>query len=414
MDSITLTYCLIIRYNHNNYSKKRLISNGATQIEKRNLVSDSDFFEWLRGFVDAEACFSIFKEGNHFKFRFQIKLHCDDRPLLEYLQNRLQIGKVYPLDLKSQTDHARWVVVSKKDLSKLILIFDINPLNTTKYLDYTNWREAFLLYTTLKTDNISEEIRTQIFNLQSGMNDNRTNFDLPQDHKIRITPYWLLGFAEGEAHFGVNKADLSQAFAIDQIHYQHNVIEAIRVFLQCIDVDFFKDSMNKSNIISVSNLPARNNSKPKTRITIRNLKYISKVFIPFLDKLTFFSKKGLDYKDWKIVTQLKLENKHLCIEGKELIGHICNRMNKNRLSTNMDSLNKFNYSEMEEIDLKINNLLQKKQLVVWVYDRDKLVDGSPFLNITQACKAVGIGPRSSYLDSNKLVNKRFAFYSHQK
>ena len=100
------------------------------------------------------------------------------------------------------------------------------------------------------------------------------------------------------------------------------------MFLECIDVDFFINSMNKYNLISFNNLQARNNSKPKTRITIINLKYISKVFIPFLDKLTFFSKKGLDYKDWKIVTQLRLENKHLCIEGKELIGHICNRMNK--------------------------------------------------------------------------------------
>lgn len=65
-------------------------------------------------------------------------------------------------------------------------------------------------------------------------------------------------------------------------------------------------------------------------------------------------------------------------------------MNKNRLSTNIGSLNKFNLSEMEDIDLKINNLLQKSKLGVWVYDRDKLVEGSPFLNIRQACKAVGI------------------------
>ena len=43
VDNITLTYCLIIRYNHNNYSTKRLISNDATQIDIRNLVGDSDF-----------------------------------------------------------------------------------------------------------------------------------------------------------------------------------------------------------------------------------------------------------------------------------------------------------------------------------------------------------------------------------
>ena len=117
--------------------------------------------------------------------------------MLEYIQNRLQIGKVYPLNLNSQTDHVRWVVMSKKDIYKLIKIFDINPLNTTKYLDYINWKEAFLLYFSLQTNNISlqEEVKTQIFNLKSCMNENRTNFDYPQDHKIKITPYWLLGFS---------------------------------------------------------------------------------------------------------------------------------------------------------------------------------------------------------------------------
>src|SRR5215469_2345078 len=65
-------------------------------IDKRDLVKNSDFYEWLTGFIDGEGNFSIFKKENSFKFRFQIKLHCDDRPVLEYIQNRLQIGKVYP------------------------------------------------------------------------------------------------------------------------------------------------------------------------------------------------------------------------------------------------------------------------------------------------------------------------------
>ena len=148
-----------------------------------------------------------------------------------------------------------------------------------------------------------------------------------KDHKIKITPYWLLGFSEGESNFGVNKNDFSQAYALEQIHYQHKTIESIREFLQSINIDFFKNSMVKSNIISVHNLPARNTSKPKIRITIRNLKYLSEVLIPFFDKLTFFSKKGLDYQDWRIVAKLRLDNKHLTPEGRELITHICNRIN---------------------------------------------------------------------------------------
>lgn len=36
------------------------------------------------------------------------------------------------------------------------------------------------------------------------MNTSRTNFVLPDSHKILITPYWLLGFIEGEGSFSVS------------------------------------------------------------------------------------------------------------------------------------------------------------------------------------------------------------------
>jgi hypothetical protein len=87
-------------------------------------------------------------------------------------------------------------------------------------------------------------------------------------------------------------------------------------------------------------------------------------------------------------------------------------MIQNRLSTNLKILNKYSPAEMEYIDLILIHLLQKPQSGVWVYDRDMLVDGSPFPKITQACKAVGIGPSLYYLDNNKLVNKRIALYSY--
>ena len=57
ISSITYAYCLIIGYgqNKNNllqnkYTKQRLTSNVANDTEQRNLVSDADFYEWLRGF----------------------------------------------------------------------------------------------------------------------------------------------------------------------------------------------------------------------------------------------------------------------------------------------------------------------------------------------------------------------------
>ena len=152
--------------------------------------------------MDGEGCFSIFKVKNFFKFRFIIKLHRDDRPVLEYLRNRLQIGKIYPLDPNSNVDYACRVVTRKADILKLIVIFNLNNFNTTKHLDYLAWREAFLLYISsikIPGDNLW---RGHIDSLKSSMNEQRSNFNFPNNHQVKITPYWLLGFSEGEANLG--------------------------------------------------------------------------------------------------------------------------------------------------------------------------------------------------------------------
>ena len=63
ISSITYAYCLIIGYDHNKYNllqnkytKKRLLSNVAKDTDNRNLVSDADFYEWLRGFTVLRGC----------------------------------------------------------------------------------------------------------------------------------------------------------------------------------------------------------------------------------------------------------------------------------------------------------------------------------------------------------------------
>jgi hypothetical protein len=69
---------------------------------------------------------------------FKIKLHRDDRPLLEYLSTRFNIGQVYPKEIDSDNVSSIWEV-SKKSAAlqlKLIEIFEKYTLNTTKYLDF--------------------------------------------------------------------------------------------------------------------------------------------------------------------------------------------------------------------------------------------------------------------------------------
>jgi hypothetical protein len=56
---------------------------------------------------------------------------------------------------------------------------------------------------------------------------------------------------------------------------------------------------------------------------------------------------------------VKSKKLHLTEEGKILIIYICNRMNVNRLSTNIKSLKTLNQKEELEIDSKFKALLSK-------------------------------------------------------
>jgi len=75
-----------------------------------------------------------------------------------------------------------------------------------------------------------------------------------------------------------------------------------------------------------------------------------------LKTLTFFSKKELDFKDFVLVSELKLKKVlHLTFEGKKYILHICNRINNNRLTSSEKNQDKVTESEQALLDDKIKN-----------------------------------------------------------
>ena len=60
------------------------------------------------------------------------------------------MGNVYPSEVPNSNISSTWEVTKQEDLLKLIGIFDIRPLNTSKHLDYLLWKSAFLLYLSTK------------------------------------------------------------------------------------------------------------------------------------------------------------------------------------------------------------------------------------------------------------------------
>jgi hypothetical protein len=109
-------------------------------------IEKVQFIQWFVGFSDGESSFSIVPKKddkgkiNRFTFMFSIGLHQDDIDVLYTIQKSLGIGKV-----RKSNNECKFTVNDIKGIQKLIAIFDKYSLNTTKYLDYIDFKEAFNL-----------------------------------------------------------------------------------------------------------------------------------------------------------------------------------------------------------------------------------------------------------------------------
>ena len=155
-----------------------------------------EFIEWLCGFIDSEGNFYIesTNKGRSYRFNFQITLHIDDISTLYFINRKLGVGEI-----RDRGTKAVFTLRVQEDIVKIIDILSRNTLNTKKYLDFSDFQRAFILYTNSKEK--TPELIKEISQIKSGMNKSRTCFDMPTEHKYRRTPGWLLGFVEGDGSF---------------------------------------------------------------------------------------------------------------------------------------------------------------------------------------------------------------------
>lgn len=333
-------------------ARKYSTLSNTTLIRYEDTINRANFLEWFRGFVDSKGCFSLQPIDNRFKFIFTLCLHKDEAPLLEYIGQKLGIGQVF-----IKKDTVNYTVIRKVDLLKIFSILDKKPLNTSKHLNYIMFRQGYDLYFNRESNKVSKEIFEQLFNLKNQMNKKRIEFDRLGD-PINITAYWLLGFTEGDGYFSVNKKYFSLKFGIGQNYKELPVMEAIQKFLLSLlpPVGEGKYSIKRSNTnpvkLATYDSAKGRNDEPMCYITVNQTDFISNVILPFFDSVTWLSKKKYDYQDWKLVLNILNEGKHFTDEGKELILQIANRMNNNRLSTNIAQTKPLSVN-IKEIALKL-------------------------------------------------------------
>ena len=127
---------------------------------------DVEFYKWFSGFTDAEGTFMIVSLAKGFSFKFSIGLHIDDLNVLNYIRNKLGFGRVC-----SSGNTCHFNVTKKDDILKLISIFDIYLLNSTKRFDYLDFKKAYYLYH--DRDELTQELINQILDIKNNMNNSR-------------------------------------------------------------------------------------------------------------------------------------------------------------------------------------------------------------------------------------------------
>ena len=346
-----------------------------------NIEIDKEFYKWFSGFTDAEGNFIILTLPKGFTFKFSIGLHIDDLPVLNYIKDKLGFGSVY-----AYKKNCYYNVTKKEDILKIISIFETYTLNSSKRLDYLDFKKAFYLYKS--RTGLSKELISQILDLKNIMNTQRTNFKLSQ---FIISKSWLLGFIEGDGSFSLRRTTIDPVFSIKLTESQLPLLIEIKKYLKNnLGFDTYSmQKLNSSSIISIGESKAVNNSKPLATLTIKNIHVLNNYFIPFFNECEFISKKGLDFNDFKIICKAVYIGAYRVKIIKDLIIKLSFTMNNFRLSTYLGTVEPMSIHEKYEIinaKATIEHLSDGRQIDI---ETKKLIHNRSSSSIYEIIKSSG-------------------------
>ena len=195
------------------YSMRENLSLNNSQDRKANTNDKSqkysdEFCRWLVGFTDGDGSFSIVKSGGTYRLHFGLGQSFYNLRILYYIKSILGFGSVtkYPAGKMAQLR-----ITDRKVLADIIFpIFDKYPLLTSKYYNYSKFKEAHFL---LERKDLTTKEKTNLIEVLK-------NKELPKDfispaiinlninslyHEINsgISIDWLIGFIEAEGNFGI-------------------------------------------------------------------------------------------------------------------------------------------------------------------------------------------------------------------
>jgi hypothetical protein len=177
---------------------------------------------------------------------------------------------------------------------------------------------------------------------------------------------------------------------------------------------YSKQKLNYSSVISIGKGKAVNNSKPLATLTIKHIHVLNNYLLPFLSEYEFLSKKGLDYKDFKIICKAIYIGAYRIKKIKDLIIKLSYTMNNYRLSTFVGKIESISLSE-------INKIINAKATIEYLddglqldIDTKKLINNRSSSSIYEIIKSSGeILIKSNLAESAKELGIGFKTLKRQ-
>ena len=192
---------------------------------------------------------------------------------------------------------------------------------------------------------INGELRTpkihQLHSLIDWLNKNHnTNIDkLPLKESSLSDDSWLSGFIDSDGSFSV------QHTKVENNAKKRKISCRLRIEQRMLDPvtgsSYFNVLTNIAEFINCKLLTRKQKSTGNEYYTLAaSSKTSLEIIVNYFTRYPLFSSNYLDYKDWKEIVLLILENKHYTEEGLIKTDSVRNSMNRQRTFFNWDHLNK--------------------------------------------------------------------------
>ena len=250
-------------------------NNGSSETTREAFILKDKFKWWFIGFSEGDGSFILNKNGY---LEFKITQSSIDAQILFLIKKELGFGSTVIQDKRNKTHHYR--VRDKKNILKLISIFNGNIITKAKKYQFKLWLDGF--------------------NVKYNMSINH----IESSSKPNLNNSWLSGFTDAEGCFTSSVLKNSKT---------GNTIVTVRYVLSQ------KNDLEFSNYVAdlLNGYTTYLKSYDGYNVTV-NFSRLSKI-IAYLEKHSLKTKKLISYRKWLKVFNLVKKKEHLNTEGLEKI-----------------------------------------------------------------------------------------------